>query len=63
MKDPEPGGLGGRLRPNPPGRQAEQPRRPRQRQPAQEASSRPAVSLLGTHGNRLSLTAIVRKGA
>src|SRR5262249_11669165 len=46
---PEPRRLGWWLGRDRPGRQAEQPRRPRHRQPAQEASPRPPFSLWGTH--------------
>jgi hypothetical protein len=50
----DPGYLGGRLCRDWPGMQAEEPRRPRQGQPAQEASPRPVFSLLETHRDLLS---------
>ena len=62
LDEPDPRRLGRRLRSNRPGVQAEEPCRPCQGQPAQEASPGPAFSLLGTHRDLLSLTATVRTG-
>jgi len=61
LHHPESRRLRRRLRGHRSGRQAEQPRRACHRQPAQEASSRPAFSLLGPHEDLLSLPATVRK--
>jgi hypothetical protein len=52
---PEPCRLRRRLRSDPPWCQAEEPYCPYHRQPAQKASPCPVFSLLGTHGDLLSL--------
>jgi hypothetical protein len=60
---PESGRLRRRLRSHWPGRQAKQPRRPGQGQPAQEAAPRPAFHRLNTHGDLLSCADAMPEGA